>query len=277
MSTFNDSGYIGESIKSVLNQTFTNWELIIFNDASTDDTGTIIKKFIQKDNRIKYFKNSKNMGLVVNLIKGISKSGGEFIARIDGDDTWLDRDKLKKQIEFLVENQEYGLVGSWARVIDSENNIVSFTKNPVTDHDIRRYYLMENCFFHSSVMIRKTVYEKAGGYDPNIKTAEDYDLWLRIGKISKIYNIPEYLISYRINPKGINSTKYNFQINETISLIKKFKDHYPNYKKALFFWHLRRFVPKKIKSAFSDILKSKYLLNRSRDIKSKMLNVSKIN
>jgi len=273
MSTFNDSAYIKLAIDSVLQQTFSNWEFIIINDASSDKTEEIVENFAKQDKRIRYYKNVKNKGLVANLITGVYKANGEYIARIDGDDEWVNKNKLKQQITFLEKNQDYGLVGAWANIIDTAGNQILKTKNPVNDIDIRNYILIENCFFHSSVVIRKKVLDKVGGYNISIKTAEDYELWLKIGLASKIYNIPACLINYRINPNGINSTMYNTQLNETIKIIQTFKYYYPNYFLSLILWYMRKYVPPKIKLLASDLLKNEYILENIRSLKKLFLSM----
>src|SRR5258707_12860853 len=94
MSTYNDAAYVREAIESVLSQSFTDWEFIIINDASTDNSDEIIKEYSNSDNRVKYFINAKNIGQTANSIIGVNLAMGKFIARIDGDDIWIDKDKL---------------------------------------------------------------------------------------------------------------------------------------------------------------------------------------
>ena len=104
MSTYNDSGYIGKAIKSVLSQSYDNFEFIIIDDSSQDNTEEIVKGF--DDGRIIYIKNEENKGLLFNLNKGINLAQGEYIARIDSDDWWIDKEKLKKQVDFLDNNTD---------------------------------------------------------------------------------------------------------------------------------------------------------------------------
>lgn len=275
MSSYNDERYIALAIESVLKQKYQDWEFIIINDDSTDNTENIIQKYASKDRRIHLISNENNKGLVANLVKGVDVSKGKYIARIDGDDIWVSTYKLEKQIEFLENNSEYSLIGSWANIVDEQGKLQYKTKNPNTDKEIRNYILIENCFFHSSVLIRKSTYEKAGGYNLKIKTSEDYDLWLKIGKISKMFNIGEYMIGYRNNSIGINATKYDFQLKETINLIHKYKNFYPNYKLGLMLWYSRRFVPKKIRVLASSILKNKLIIGQLRLIKKTFLSINK--
>lgn len=272
MSTYNNALYINKAIDSVLKQSYTDWELIIINDASYDGTEKIVNIYCKKDKRIKLYSNKENCGLVANLIKGISISKGTYIARIDGDDMWIDKNKLKKQVNFLNRNSDYGVVGSWANIIDTLGKKLLETKYPTTDQEIRNYILIENCFFHSSVLIRRTMYDAVGGYNSALQTTEDYNLWLKIGLVSKMHILPEYMINYRINPSGVNSTKYAFQLEETYKVVKDFKKSYPNYDIGLVLWYLRKYVPKRIRILASNILKNNYILGVLRQIKRRLLN-----
>jgi len=253
-STFNDSPYIRATIKSVLDQSFKNWEYIIINDASTDNTEKIIKEFSKKDNRIRYYRNKNNQGQTINSNKGLLLVKGEYIARIDGDDIWVDKNKLKKQFLFLEKNSDYGLVGTFAKTINEKGEIIGALKYPSRDSEIRKYILIENCFIHSSVLIRRSIINGIGGYNSKIISGQDYELWLNLGCKSKFYNISEYLTQYRINPKGMTSSNYNLQLKETFMIIKKYKNFYPNYFKGYILWKLRRIVPKKVKTIISKIL-----------------------
>src|SRR5690349_19431428 len=101
MSTFNNGKFVHEAIERVLLQTYKEWEFIIINDASKDDTKKTIESYIKRDKRIRFYSNKTNKGLVTNLTVGINRSKGIYIARIDGDDKWIDKNKLKKQVAFL--------------------------------------------------------------------------------------------------------------------------------------------------------------------------------
>lgn len=266
MSSYNDSFYIKEAIESVLQQSFTDWEFIIINDASTDNTAQIIHGYANKDKRIIVIQNIENKGQTESLIIGFNRANGEYIARIDGDDEWVDKNKLLKQVNFFKNNPEYGLVGSWAYIVDKKGNRTTFGRSPVEDEDIRNYMLIENCFFHSSVIIKKSVIEKVGYYNQKIKYSQDYELWLRIGLSCKMYNIEEYLINYRMNPNGISSTNYNLQLRETFDMVRKFRNYYPHYKKAILLWYLRKYIPKKIKTIISNRLKNRYIARKVKQL-----------
>ena len=116
--TRNRAGFISKAIESALGQSFPDWELIIIDDASQDNTGEIIKSYIAKDARIKYFRNDEHLRISKSRNKALSLARGEYVAVLDSDDVWSDRDKLKKQYEFLERNKDYVLVGGGVIVID---------------------------------------------------------------------------------------------------------------------------------------------------------------
>lgn len=256
MSTHNDAAYIKYAIESVLQQTFSDWEFIIMNDKSTDNTEEIIKRYCNMDKRLKYFKNVTNIGQTKSLNKGIKLAKGKFIARIDSDDIWTYEKKLKEQVSFLENHQEYGLVGSFWNIINEKNQNLSKITYPYSDENLRKYILIENCFVHSSVLIRKSILNLVGDYNFKCDWAQDYDLWLRIGKVSKLYNIPKFMVDYRINPKGMTQSNYKKQLQDTYTVVKQYKQDYPNFLKGYLLWHLRAYVPKRLKVKVSNILKT---------------------
>lgn len=250
MSTYNDAKYLRRAIESVLSQNFSNWEFIIYDDASTDDGVRIINEYTMLDRRVKLIRNKNNIGLATNLNSGIKLSKGKYIARIDGDDFWTNKDKLNKQLQFLNAHQEYGLIGTYAHAIDQNGKYLYDIIYPEDNLNIKQNMFRHNCFVHSSVMIPKYVFDNIGLYDENL-LVEDYDLFLRIGVKYKIYNIPHFYVNYTINPSGITVTKYKKQIEDTLKVIKKYKNSYPNYETGFLLWNLRKFYPKWLKGTLS--------------------------
>lgn len=243
MATYNDSRYIAQSVESVLNQTFKDWEFIIINDASTDNTDEIIKRYKNQDKRIYYVSNNKNIGLTRNLISAVNLSKGKFIARIDGDDIWSDKSKLQKQLDFMLSHQDCGVVGCFAHAIDISGKQLFEIKYPHEDNDMRRIMLKHCCLLHSCVMLRKSAVMRAGNYDTRYPYAQDYDLYLKLGKFSKFHNIPEFLVKYRVNPFGTTQTKYWKQMQEMVDIVKDHKTSYPYFYQGFLLWNLRKLYP----------------------------------
>lgn len=204
MSVFNGGRYLHKAIVSILKQTFKDFELLIINDGSKDNTQKILESF--NDHRIRVFNNRENIGLTKSLNKGVLEARGEYIARQDYDDI-SSFDRLEEQVNFLDTKKEYGLVGCWCYKINSKDKIIGKLKFPTEHMDILIGLLQENQFVHSSVMFRKECIEKVGSYNEGIKYAQDYDLWLRISEHYKVANIAKYLHLWRIGKNGISYSK----------------------------------------------------------------------
>lgn len=256
MSVFNDHVFVKSAIESVRLQTFKDWEMIIVDDASTDETPNVIKNIKKEDKRIKSYRIRINKGAPMCLNKGIALSSGEFIARIDSDDIWTNKYKLEKQLQAIRNNPKLVFIGTWAKVIGINNNEI-FCLNYPTDYlTIKDQMLKHNCFISSSILIQRNFFEKTRGYGTSGRYAEDYGLWMQLGRMGEFANIPKYMTGYRINPKGISQTKYKGQINATLRLIKENRRFYPHYLQAFLLWNLRKYYPKWLKGAFSENIRS---------------------
>jgi glycosyltransferase involved in cell wall biosynthesis len=256
MATRNNSNYLEEAVKGVLSQTYQFLELLIINDASTDSTRDELIKYQKLDSRIKIINNTKQLGLTKSLNIGLSKAAGDYIARIDGDDIWTDHHKLQKQLDFLQANPDYGVVGCWSTTIDPQGRPLSRLQYPVDNKGIKNYLLIENCFVHSSVLFRTDLIRDRMGYNPKYQYAQDYDLWLEIGVKTKLHNLPEYMVSYRKNPSGLSRKNYKKQILETINIIKNHSNSYPHALISLILWHIRLFIPDRVRELISFLFRS---------------------
>lgn len=208
MPVYNAAPFLKESIESILNQTYKDFEFLIFNDGSTDNSMEIIESF--KDPRIKFFNSSKNYGLIKHLNEGIKLANGEYIARMDADDISRPR-RFEKQVEFLDQNKEYGICGGNLMIIKPSGKKY-YWLYPKEDEEIRVRQFFNVGFAHPTVMIRKILFEKTELYNQDYYSAEDYDLWFRLLKISKGYNINEVTLKYRIHNQQVSTiqgTKQN--------------------------------------------------------------------
>ncbi|MFA6524251.1 MAG: glycosyltransferase [Candidatus Paceibacterota bacterium] len=231
LPVYNGADRIKEAIKSVSNQSYTDWELLVVDDGSTDNTEEIINNFLKNDSRIRYIKNKVNLGIQKSLNKGLREAKGKYIARIDDDDIWIDKDKLKKQLEFLESNKEYVLIGTGVVVVDKNKKELFRYLMLQEDQKIRNKILRKNCFAHSSVVFRKDTALKLGGYseEDDVRHIEDYDLWLKLGIFGKFANIGEYSIAFMERSGSITSDNKIIQAKRTIFEIFKFKYQYPNF------------------------------------------------
>jgi glycosyltransferase involved in cell wall biosynthesis len=219
MPVYNAESYIKEAIQSILNQTFTDFEFIIIDDGSTDNSLKIIKSF--KDNRIKIIKNKGNLGLIKTLNKGINLAQGRYIARMDADDIAMP-ERLEKQMAFLKENPDYGLVGTLAEIIDEEGVSTGKIHDlPISYEAIKSRILFQCPFVHPSVMGKIEVF-KEFKYKENYPIAEDLFLWIEIISKYKVANINELLLKYRVHSKNVSSDSKKFKQKEN-SLLKIFE------------------------------------------------------
>jgi glycosyltransferase involved in cell wall biosynthesis len=233
MPTFNRSTTIGMAIESVLNQTYTDWELIIIDNESTDNTSEIINKYKVIDNRIKYHfhKKSDAPGIAEYLNYGIKISSGKYIARLDDDDEWCDKDKLNKQVKYFEKNQESIVVGGGAIMVDgNRKSIYKFFKRE-SDSRIKQNALLANPFWHNTVMFRKEYAQKVGGYK-QLRFVEDWDLWLRLGHLGKFYNFQEHFSLYMNAGQNISTSNQTLAAKTILKLITEYKAEYPNFYKA---------------------------------------------
>ena len=244
---------LNSSIKSILNQTYKNFEFIICDDGSTDRTLEYIYKIKKKNRRIKVIRNSRNYGLSYSLNKCISMSKGSYIARMDADDIALSN-RLEIQYKFLKKNQHLDFVGTFAYLIDSSKKKLKIRKVPKLP--VKKDFLIGTPFIHPTLMIKKKVYKKLKGYNlnNNVELVEDYEFFMRAHYFNfKGANLSVPLIKYRINKK---KRDYKFRINEAkiqhkwFSLLGLFPLGYLYIIKTL----LVDIVPRKLKI----ILKKKY-------------------
>jgi glycosyltransferase involved in cell wall biosynthesis len=201
MAVYNENiAHLEKSIKSILNQTFTDFEFIIINDCSNTSVTSALKDYARNDNRIVLVKNKKNIGLTKSLNIGIKKARGKYIARMDSDDISLPY-RLEKQLAFLsIKN--YDLIVSNYELINDTGDFLTQKKISIPSN-IKKYMLKGNSFIHSTFFGKKTVFEEL--YNEKFKRAQDYEFLLRnIGKGYKIGNLPKVCLQYRLNNMSIS-------------------------------------------------------------------------
>jgi glycosyltransferase involved in cell wall biosynthesis len=226
--TKNRAGFIAKAVESVQKQTFSSWELLVLDDDSNDDTGGIIEAFKAKDSRIKYYKNSPALGIPKNRNKGVSLANGKYIAMLDSDDYWTDINKLEKQISIFNSDSTIGMVGSSMTLVREDGSIIEDWIAITDDYNIRKNMLTENQFMQSSIVFKKDIFNKVGGYNENYDVAEDFDLWLKMGKESKFANLKESTLNYLVHSSNISKSKLKMA-KAVDSIIEKYKKDYPSY------------------------------------------------
>lgn len=205
MPVYNCEQYVGDAVQSILNQTYTDFEFLIIDDASTDTTVSVIKQF--NDNRIKLIEKPKNTGYTNSLNYGISIAKGDYIARMDGDDMSLPT-RFNEQYNFMEANKDIAVCGTYYSIIGT-NDIV---EKPIEDAEIKIRLLYKNALGHPTTFLRTSVLINNDlKYDPNIESAEDYGLWVAILAYGKLHNLPKVLLDYRVHQSQVSQVRANLK------------------------------------------------------------------
>ena len=213
MSAYNASKYLKEAIESILNQTYKNFEFIIINDGSADNTEEIIESF--KDERIVYCRNHTNLGLIESLNKGILIAKGNYIVRMDADDLAMP-ERLQEQIAVFTQNKDAIVVGSDYYLLS--DNKLKYVRNQNDSAFLKTTLLFSTCFAHPTVMIKNVFKAQTIFYDKAYLHAEDYKLWTDLAFLGEFYNINKPLLKYRehANQISVQHHQSQLQISEKI-------------------------------------------------------------
>jgi|SRR5579872_44193 len=217
MSVYNGMPFLKEAVKSILAQTYKNFEFIIVDDSSTDGSTRYLKSL--KDKRIKLIINKKNLGLAESLNKALKKTRGKYIARMDADDISLPR-RFETQLEFFKKNPKVDLCGSWVKLINEQNRVIGKVHYPTGDAEIKKMSGWITGIIHSTWMAKKNVFDNLKGYDTKFDMAEDLDFLIRAKKF-KLANISKELLLWR-SPQKRRSQK-NVEKMYRISLKVRWK------------------------------------------------------
>lgn len=214
---FNSDKYIAETIRSVQDQTYQNWEMIIVDDCSTDKTAEIISSFQENDHRIKYFYNPTNKGSALSRNIALQKAKGRWIAFLDSDDLWH-KDKLEKQIEFMTKNDFHFSYTNYCEIDENskENGILISGPKIITDK-LMTAYCWPGC-----LTVMYNAHEIGLMQSVDIKINEEYSLWIKISKSFNCYLLEENLAKYRRHSKSLTSQSY----------LKLIKWHYLMFRKS---------------------------------------------
>ncbi len=177
MAVFDGAPWVGSAVESLLDQTLADLEVVVIDDGSTDPTPDVLASI-------------------------------RDLARLDADDLALP-ERLARQRQYLDAHPDVGLLGTGAREVDLTGREIAILRPPVDDAAIRRALIRANPFVHSSVMMRRAVLDRAGGYDPSFPVAQDYDLWMRMARVARMANLPELLVIRRLAPGRISAVRNN--------------------------------------------------------------------
>jgi glycosyltransferase involved in cell wall biosynthesis len=221
MPVYNAERYLAEAIESILKQTFTDFEFIIVNDGSTDQSLQILQHYAQQDGRIRLI-SRENRGLVSSLNEGADLAMSPYIARMDADDISYS-ERLFKQVNFLKGHPEYVVIGSKVQLIDQDGDPLTLFSLETTHQRIDFAHLQGKggAIAHPATMFRKDSFNSVGQYRSAFIHAEDLDLWLRMAEVGKLGNLPDLLLDYRQHSQSVGHKYRTEQIDSANKAIKE--------------------------------------------------------
>lgn len=203
MAVYNSERYVAQAVESILNQTFQDFELIIVDDGSGDRSLAVLQRYAVNDRRICLI-SRENQGIPRTRNQLLEQASGEFIAVMDSDDVALPN-RLAHQVHFLQQHPQVVCVGSAYDVIDAKGRFLTQLPVPLNDDEIQQQALAGHAsIFQPCAMMRRAAVLQIGGYDETMPQAEDLDLWLRLGEMGELANLPEALVQYRLHPKSVS-------------------------------------------------------------------------
>lgn len=214
MPVYNGEKYVQEAVESVLRQTYRDFELLIINDGSSDSTPHILSELEKADGRIKVIHNEQNLRLIATLNKGLNLATGKYIVRMDADDI-CHPERFRKQVDFMETHGYIGICGSWVNFFGHENKVLRL---PEEHEEIRARLLFKPPVIHPSVIIRRSVLEEHDlRYREELLHAEDFGLWVEAAMYTKLGNIPEVLLDYRLSENNISKRAFeNVRRNDIV-------------------------------------------------------------
>ncbi|CAH1553005.1 glycosyltransferase [Vibrio rotiferianus] len=217
LPVFNAERYISQTLESLIEQTYDNYELIILDDGSNDNSLSIIKSFATRSGKVKVI-SRENKGLIASLNELLSLCQGQYIARADADDIYI-QDRIEKQVKYLQSNPDIAVVGTSYNHISENGTYLSSRRQLIHPESLQVSVLFGSPLAHPTVMINKSICGKDLYYDNDYPYAEDYELWIRlIHKCNyKIANISENLVNYRVHGNSVSS---QFMEEQSASMVK---------------------------------------------------------
>ncbi|MEO1350627.1 MAG: glycosyltransferase [Cyanobacteria bacterium J06635_15] len=221
MPVYNSLRYLDAAVESILQQSFQDFEFLIFDDGSSDGSRERLQQYAAKDSRIQLFLREHG-GLTLLLNEGLQKSSGQFIARMDSDDIAL-KHRFEIQLNFLTQNPDCVAVGSEILRIDPGSLPIGIKGQPITHEEITHAFLngKGGAIIHPSAMFPRAALEKIGGYDPELEPAEDFDLFIKLSEVGKLANLPQVLMKYRLHCKRTTDRKRVVQLEKVREIVHR--------------------------------------------------------
>jgi glycosyltransferase involved in cell wall biosynthesis len=224
MSVHNGEAYLVQALDSILSQSFSSFEFIVIDDASTDNTAGILADYARRESRIRLLSNQRNMGLAWSLNHGLKQANGWYIARMDADDISLPL-RLEEQFSFMEEHPGVGVLGTAVEIIDSAGQVIDQRMYPPDPIVICWRLAFENPLCHPTVMIRRSLLQGAS-YNSELNTAQDYDLWCRLGPMTSFANLSKPLLRFRKHVANLTYTKGSEQRTNSMHISQNYIQHF---------------------------------------------------
>lgn len=226
MPAHNAGQFIDAAIASILEQSYTNLELVVLDDGSQDDSAARAAAWAARDSRVRALGNGGNYGGADtrNRLFRLANPESQYFALMDSDDISMP-DRIAHQVAFLAANSEHGLIGGHTLIIDDRDRVIGLRRYPTTHEGIVKVIARFNPIAHPTVMLRRSVVEEIGQYDTSLTCIEDYDLWIRVALAYKVANLDEVVLRYRISPNQVKQKHLRRSIRETIDLQRKWLFH----------------------------------------------------
>ena len=218
MPVYNAARYLAEAVESILSQTFADFEFLIIDDGSTDGSRAILEGYAARDPRVRVL-SRPNTGHAVALNELLGLARGELVARMDADDVAF-RERLLRQVDYLRAHPDVVCVGTAVRFIDEAGRFLREGHPGMENEEIQERALAGDCALnHPSVMMRRAAVEAVGGYHPEFQPAEDLDLWLRLGELGCLTNLPDVLMQYRQHTASFSEQHQRLQLERSAAAV----------------------------------------------------------
>ena len=218
---YNAEKFVSQSVYSVINQTYTNLEIIVIDDCSTDGTLDILNNIAVLDSRVVVIRNEYNLKLPATLNVGIAQSRGSYIARMDADDISVEN-RIQLQLDFLMNNELIDIVGGNISAISENGESLKYVSNQYLAHeDITSNLPIKCTMMHPTIMAKRSFFTDVGDFDKDVSFGEDYDYWIRAWLMGKKFaNIPNVLLFYRHHRQAMTGVKYNSKNAKSLRKLK---------------------------------------------------------
>jgi len=233
MLTCNRPQFLGRAIQSVIGQSLSDWELLVVHDGTSQQTAAAMEEWVKRDSRIRYF-HRESIGNIANACNyGLARARGRYVAILDDDDYWVATDKLWKQVTFLESHPEYAGCGGGITVIDENENVQMSYLKPEQDEEIRVRALWANPMTHSTTMFRRSLGAEIGYYDESLDGYQDWDIWLRLGRLGKLYNFPEVFARYTLWSGGGSFRQQRKNVLSALKIVLRHRTGYQGFAGAM--------------------------------------------